>query len=120
MKGDVFMEISAIYERDLLYSTDNVIDPGCIHIVVLAPDKDNKKPIIIECRTAHSPIKYINSIIRIMQIDIFDRIHIELKNSAKIFIKTDEDFKKDFQNKNYIKVIVNNDIYEYLGVDELS
>ena len=114
------MEMTVLYERDLLYPTDNVNDPGCIHIEVLSPSKTGKMPILIESKTTHSPIKYINSIIRIMQMDIFDRIHIEVKDSAKLFIKSNDELKKDFQNKNYIKVIVNNDKFEYIGIDELE
>jgi hypothetical protein len=114
------MEMTVVYERDLLYPTDNVNDPGCIHIEVLSPNKNGKMPVLIESKTTHSPVKYINAIIRIMQMDIFDRIHIEVKDSAKLFIKANDELKKDFQNKKYIKVIVNNDKFEYFGIDELE
>ena len=115
-----FMEKVVVYERDLLYPTENVNDPGCIHIEVLSPNKNGKMPILIECKTIHSPVKYINSIIRIMQMDIFDRIHIEVKDSAKLYIKSNDELKKSFQNKNYIKIIVDNDKFEYVGIDELD
>ena len=38
------MEMSVVYERDLLYPTDNVNDPGCIHVEVLSPNKSGKMP----------------------------------------------------------------------------
>ena len=114
------MEMSVVYERDLLYPTENVNDPGCIHIEVLSPNKSGKMPVLIESKTPHSPVKNINAIIRIMQMDIFDRIHIEIKDSGKLYIKANEELKKEFQNKKYIKVIVNNDKFEYLGIDELD
>jgi hypothetical protein len=114
------MEMSVIYERDLLYTTDNANDPGCIHIEVLNPLKSGKMPILIESKTAHSPVKYINSIIRIMQIDIFDRIHIEVKDSARLYIKSNAEIMKDYENKKYIKVVVDGDKFEFLGIDELD
>lgn len=114
------METAVVYERDMLYPTENVNDPGCIHIEVLSPNTSGKMPIVIENRTMHSPVKYISSIIRTMQIDIFDRIHIEIKDSAKLYIKANDELKKEYQNKKYIKVIVNNDKFEFAGIDELN
>lgn len=114
------MENSIVYERDLLYPTDNVNDPGCIHVEVLNPNKAGKMPILIESKTTHSPVKYINSIIRIMQMDIFDRIHIEVKDSARLYIKANAELMKEYGNKNYIKIIVSGDKFEYLGIDEME
>lgn len=114
------MEKSIVYERDLLYPTDNVNDPGCIHIEVLNPNKSGKMPILIESKTPHSPVKHINSIIRIMQMDIFDRIHIEVKNSARLYIKASDELMKEYENKKFIKIIVDGDKFEYIGIDELE
>ena len=113
------MKKSVVYERDLLYQTDNVNDPGCIHVEVLNPNKTGHMPILIESKTAHSPVKHINSILRIMQIDIFDRIHIEVKDSARLYIRNNEDLKKEYGDKKYIEVVFNQDKIEYLGIDEL-
>ena len=114
------MEKNTVYERDLLYPTDNVNDPGCIHVEVLNPNKLGKMPILIESKTSHSPVKYINSIIRIMQIDIFDRIHIEVKDSARLFIKTNDELMKEYDNKKFVKIVVHGDKFEYIGIDEID
>lgn len=113
------MEKNTVYERDLLYPTDSINDPGCIHVEVLNPNKSGKMPIVIESKTNHSPIKYINAIIRIMQIDIFDRIHIEVKDSADLFIKTSQDMKKDYGDKPYIKVVFDGEKAQYMGIEEI-
>jgi|LSQX01.1.fsa_nt_gb hypothetical protein len=84
------MNFDILFEKDMLYPTDNVIEPGCIHIKVLSPDNRNKLPVIIEDKSNNYPLKYIDSIIRLMQTDIFDRILVDVKKSVDVFIKTDK------------------------------
>ena len=35
-------------------------------------------------------------------------------------LRSNDELKENFQNKNYIKIIVNNDKFEYFGIDELD
>lgn len=113
---------NALYERDLLYPTDNIFEPGSVHMEIMNPGKKGKMPIVIEGKTLHSPLAYINSIIRIMQSDIFDRIHIDVKNNTELYIniKHNTELKKDFNGKKFIKVIFDGDKIAYTGVDEIS
>ncbi len=83
------MITNVLFEKDMLYPTDNSIEPGCIHIKVLSPDNGNKLPVLIEDKSNHSPMKYIDSIVRLMQTDIFDRILVDVKKNVDIYIKTD-------------------------------
>jgi hypothetical protein len=78
-----------LFEKDMLYPTDNSIEPGCIHIKVLSPDNSNKLPVLIEDKSNHSPLKFIDSIVRLMQTDIFDRILVDVKKNVDIYIKAD-------------------------------
>ncbi len=78
-----------LFEKDMLYPTDNSIEPGCIHIRVISPDNRNKLPVLIEDKSGHSPLKYIDSIIRLMQTDIFDRILVDIKKNVDLYIKAD-------------------------------
>lgn len=78
-----------LFEKDMLYPTDNSIEPGCIHIRVLSPDSGNKLPVLIEDKSNHSPMHHIDSIIRLMQTDIFDRILVDVKKNVDIYIKAD-------------------------------
>ncbi len=84
------MNTELLFEKDMLYPTDNSIEPGCIHIQVLSPDNDAKIPVIIENKSSHSPLKYIDSIIRLMQTDIFDRILVDIKKNVDIYIKSEK------------------------------
>lgn len=83
------MMTDVLFEKDMLYPTDNSIEPGCIHIRVLSPDNSNKLPVLIEDKSNHSPMKYIDSIIRLMQTDIFDRILVDIKKNVDLYIKAD-------------------------------
>lgn len=114
------MQDNVMYERDLLYPTDSIFEPGCIRIVVKGPNSNAAIPIIIECKTSHSPIKYINSIVQIMQSDIFDRIYINLKKNANLYIKTPEGLKKEYNDSTYLLVRFDEDRINYVGVNEID
>ena len=38
---------TVLFERDLLYPTDNIIEPGIIHVKILNPD-NSRMPVIVE------------------------------------------------------------------------
>jgi len=84
------MSKEVLFEKDMLYPTDNNLEPGCIHIQVLSPDNNAKIPVVIEDKSGHSPIKYIDSIARLMQTDIFDRILVDINKHVDIYIKSQQ------------------------------
>lgn len=97
------MNTEVLFEKDMLYPTDNSIEPGCIHIRILSPDNKSRIPVLIQAKSNHSPMKHIDSIIRLMQTDIFDRIFIDIKKNVEIYVQ--EKQQPEGQNKNsYIKV----------------
>jgi hypothetical protein len=102
------MNAEILFEKDMLYPTDSSIEPGCIHIQVLSPNNDAKIPVIIEDKSNHSPLKYIDSILRLMQTDIFDRILVDIKKSVEIFIKSDQQAKEPGKSS-YIRVCPDGD-----------
>lgn len=114
------MDKNVVYERDLLYPTDNIFEPGSIHVELLQPCKTGKMPVVIENRTAHSPARYIDSIIRIMQSDIFDRIHIDVKNNVKLYIKANDLLKQEAGGKEYVLVSLDGEKTEFKGVDSFE
>ena len=114
------MSKSVVFERDLLYPTGNLSEPGSIHIEVLGPNKKSKMPIVIESKTAHSPVDYINSIIGIMQGDIFDRININVKANADLYIKSSAELKQRFGEHNYIKIVFEGNNINYCAVDDID
>lgn len=98
------MNSDILFEKDMLYPTDSVIEPGSINIKVYGPDKDVKLPVVIESKSNHSPLKYIDVIVRIMQSDIFDRLMIDIKKNVDIYICTSSELSTEYGNHNYIKV----------------
>jgi hypothetical protein len=111
------MKSDLLFERDMLYPTDNIIEPGCIHAQVFGPDTDAKIPVVLEAKTAHSPLKYIDNIIRIMQSEIFDRIFIDVRKSVDIYIRANNDQKTDFDNHSHIRVFLDGDKPRFTGID---
>jgi hypothetical protein len=86
-----------MFERDLLYPTNSLLNPGSVHITVLRPDILGKLPILIVPKTVHNPLDYIDILIDIIQADIFDRTRINIRDQGIFFFKVKE--------KEYIKLI---------------
>ena len=84
-----------MFERDLLYPTDNALEPGSVHVSVLNPDIEGRLPVLISSKTEHNPIDYIDALIDIIQVDIFDRIRIDIRESGVFFFeKGDNSYTK--------------------------
>ncbi len=114
------MSFNSVYERDLLYPTESLFEPGSIHIEMLSPDKNNKIPVIVESRTAHSPMTNIGTIIRVMQNDIFDRVLIDIKSNVLLYIKVTDESKKEYKDFKYMMVVFSGDRIEFKGVNEIE
>lgn len=114
------MSNEAMFQRDVLFPADNLFEPGCVHISVLGPTKDASIPVIVESKTNHSPITFIDTIIRVMQNDIFDRIYINVKKTCSVYIKSNDTTQTESEGKNYVKVTIENDKYTFAGVDEIE
>jgi hypothetical protein len=114
------MADSILYSRDLLYMTEKVNEPGSVHVEVLQPTAEGKMPVIIEGKTSHSPLNYIDAILSIMQTDIFDRIHINVKENLNIYIGNKDKFIKEYSDFQYIRVFFGNGGLEYKGCAEVK
>ena len=113
--------MESMFERDLLYPTDNPAEPGSVHVHIYNPDKNGKVPVAIEAKTAHSPIKYLDEILRIMQGDIFDRILLQVRTHTVLYIKSNDEIQREFGDKAYIKIVFNsNKEKSFEAVDEIS
>ena len=98
------MDCGILLERDILYPTDIKNEPGSIHLQVLSPDKNSKVPVVIEPKSEHSPLKYIDAIIRIIQSDIFDRVFIDIKKDVDIYVRATADTAGEFAGYTHMKV----------------
>ena len=114
MKSDV------LFERDMLYPTDNINEPGSVHIQVFSPDKKARIPVVIENKSAHSPVKYLESILRIMQSDIFDRIFIDVKKTIDVHIKLSPELAGEFAGKAYVRVSFDGEKTVFTGIDAMD
>lgn len=75
-----------MFERDLLYPTDVLFEPGSVHVRVFAPESDGRMPVHIEAKTNHDLVDYIEPIMTLMQSDIFDRIRMDIRRSGVIYL----------------------------------
>jgi hypothetical protein len=97
------MSREVLFERDLLYPTENLNEPGSVHIKVFSPNSNATIPVLVEGKSNHAPLKYIDVIANIMQIDIFDRIQINVRKSLVIYIPADGHFTKvQYVNDSYV------------------
>jgi len=89
-----------MFERDLLYPTNCQPEPGSVHVTVLRPDIIGKLPILIVPKTVHNPVDYIDTLIDIIQADIFDRIRISIRDQGIFFfqVKENEYIKLTFED----------------------
>lgn len=114
------MRQNIVFERDLLYPTDNVSEPGSIHVEVMNPTRKGKIPVVIESKTSHSPVKYIKPIVSVIQGDVFDRINVDLKANISLYIKANDDLKREYGNKEYLLVDFRGNEFVFSALDELD
>lgn len=90
--------MNAMFERDLLYPTDNPAHPGSVHIKVYPPRTNGNILVVVESRTPHAHHEYLETILTIMQTDVFDRIRMDIRRSGELY------FQNELDDRNYLKV----------------
>jgi len=106
---------SFLFERDLLYPTDNILEPGILHISILNP-RNSKMPVVVEPKSNHSAVKYIDSILELLQKDIFDRINIRVYDNTLVYIMLNESDKEEYGSAKCVKVVYKV-VHEYTLVE---
>ena len=114
------MSTNALFERDMLYPTENLNEPGSVHIMVLNPNNNARIPVIVESKSIHSPLKYMDSIARIMQSEIFDRIFVDIKKNVAIYITANNQLATEASGKPYVRVQYGTNGFEYSGADKVE
>ncbi|WP_010252508.1 hypothetical protein [Acetivibrio cellulolyticus] len=109
-----------VYERDLLYPIDNENELGAIHLEVYGVGKNGKIQVVIENKSRYLLVKYIDSIINIMQSDVFNRLDVNVLHGVDINILADEEMKKLYGNRKYIKVVINDGNKSFEAIDEIN
>lgn len=80
----------AMFERDILYPTQKTSEPGSVHVTVYPPKNSGGIPVVIEAKTVHNPSDYIPEIVEILQVDVFDRIRIDVKKCGILLFKAEQ------------------------------
>lgn len=114
------MNTEVLFERDMLYPTTSLNEPGSVHVKVFNPNNNARIPVLIESKTNHSPVTDLDSILRIMQTDIFDRIFIDVRKNLVLYIKAKPEVLKEFGGKAYILVMFNGDKPVLSGIDSMD
>lgn len=80
-KGDV------LYERDLLFSTNNELEIGVISVKLLSSKSQNKIVTTVYEKSDHNMFDYSENILKSLNAEMFSRIKVNiLKNVDIIFI----------------------------------
>lgn len=89
-----------IFEKDLLYPTANLNDPGSVNVAVMKPDNLGKLSVLIAPKSNHNPLDYKDTLVHLIQIDIFDRIRIDIKEMGIFYftVRPNEYIKLVFQD----------------------
>lgn len=93
-----------LFERDLLYPTDNVLTPGIMHVTMLNPN-NTKIPVLVEPKSNHSAVEYVNAVLDILQKDIFDRINIRAYDNTSIYIALSDSDREKYGEGKYVNVV---------------
>lgn len=91
--------MTAMFERDLLYPTENPLQPASVHIKVYPPRANGNILVVVESRTAHEHVEYLETILTIMQTDVFDRIRMDIRRNGELY------FRKSPEDRSYQKVV---------------
>ncbi|HHV28557.1 hypothetical protein [Acetivibrio mesophilus] len=111
----------SVYERELLYATDNENELGIVHLEVMGTNKLGRVQAVIESKSKHSALDYIDSIVDIIQKDVFKRLDIDVAKKVDIYVKLDEEDRKDHDMRNYVKVVFSDEgEKQFENVDDIS
>lgn len=95
---------SLLFERDLLYPTQNILDPGILHVKILNPNS-SKMPVVLEPKSQHSTIQHFSSVAEVLQTDIFDRLKIKLSENTIVYILPVEQDKANYPEAKCLKAV---------------
>lgn len=95
-----------VYERELLYAAGSENELGVVHLEVMGTNKPGRVQVVIESKSKHSVIEYIDSIIDIIQKDVFDRLDIDVTKKVDIYVRLDEEDRKDQDVGKYVKIVL--------------
>ena len=96
--------IEPLIKVDLLFPTENIVEPGSMTVQVLAPKQANKLAAVIEVRSSTSITRYVDSIAMVLQSAVFDRIRIDVRRDINIYFVESDAVSAEFPNAKYVKL----------------
>lgn len=98
-KEDIFKE-DIIYERDLLFATDDSNEIGVVKVKLYGAKKSSKITAVIEEKSEHDPLQYVESVLHSLDVEMFKRININIiDNIDVIFINSGKALRVAFESK---------------------
>ena len=92
-----------LYRREILFSTNDQAEIGVVKVKLLGIKKNNKVIVVIEPKSEHNPLEYVESLLRTLEIEMFSRLNIKItENVDAIFISDNKGVRVIFEDKNSI------------------
>ena len=108
-----------IFEKTLMYSTIDRNVPGSFQVRVLEPRVDGRIPVVIDNLTKHSPLENIQSIVHVLQGEIFQRISIDVRRSVDIYIRANAELQRQLKAE-YMQVVFARGRITFHGTNEIA
>lgn len=114
------LDKKVVYERDIVFSVADDNELVTLHVEVLELTRNGRIPVICKTNSRHIIVDHIDKITKRLQEDIFDRLDINVKNSVDINIKANDETRKRYGDKNYIRLTYKDDKPYLEGIDEIK
>jgi hypothetical protein len=113
------MKLETICTRDMSFDTGEATEPGSIHINILQPDRGAKLPILVEGRTRHNLVEFIDSVIGVICVEMLDRVRIDIRKDVILYLKNADSVDNGY-GTTYVKACYEGDGLRLEGVNDIS
>lgn len=89
-----------LYQRDLLFPTNQSSGIGVIEVKLLSVNENNKITVVAEAKTDHNLLEYIEILVKAIDAEIFKRVDICItENVDLIFVHNEKGYRIIFEGK---------------------
>ena len=107
------------YTVDLLFETGERNAPGSLHVKVMSPTTENRLSVVIEAGNDISIQENIQSMMAVLQKDIFNRIKADVNKDLNVYFILSDGQMNEFDGNRYIKMQYDDNGYQFDKVDEI-
>jgi len=87
-------EKDIVYERELLFSTNDPNEIGVVRVRLYSTKRNKKIVAVVESKSEHNPKEYIESILQSMEIEMFKRINVKISENVDVIVRYDNEYFK--------------------------